>query len=48
MAAPSREASAGMRPAELRFRRAWAISWAIKIGAALLFLAVVAKWMGGF
>ena len=48
MAAPSREGIAGMTPAELRFRRAWAISWAIKIGAALLFLAVVAKLMGGY
>ena len=48
MAAPSREASAGPSLAEMRWRRVWAISWAIKIGAGLLFLAVVVKLMGGF
>ncbi|MGI0054834.1 MAG: hypothetical protein ACREBT_03955 [Thermoplasmata archaeon] len=45
MSSPNRWFAA--TPAQQRLRRAWAISWTIKIAAVVLFLAVLAKLSGG-
>ncbi|MEM0128913.1 MAG: hypothetical protein QXG65_01935 [Thermoplasmata archaeon] len=44
---PAPSSPAGADAALARFRRLWAVSWAVKIGAGLLFLALALKILGG-